>query len=95
MEKECHINDLQIVLTDRKSIYQSGDCVNGNVILSLNGTLLAGLLRIKLTCLAEVCWDDSTFLKHDNSHVQANFTYFEEDFQMSDHGNFFNDHYRV
>jgi hypothetical protein len=59
METFAVINSKQIILDDNKSKYETGDRINGKLIISLNGELIPTAIKISLICLAEVSWTEN------------------------------------
>jgi len=63
METFAVINSKEIILTDNKSKYETGDRINGKLVISLKGELIPSAIKISLICLAEVDWTESRGVK--------------------------------
>ncbi|XP_054157139.1 arrestin domain-containing protein 3-like [Oppia nitens] len=79
-----HITNMNIVLTDGKDKYQSGDYITGKVELILKGNLLISVINIQLYCLADVKWTELPGLKSDGHCFHVQRRYLEFNYQLPD-----------
>jgi hypothetical protein len=81
-----HINSMQIILEDHKPKYETGDYINGKLVISLNGDLLLSNIKISLTCLAEVKWTEQPGLKSEGHAYHLRRKYLDYTYELPQEG---------
>ena len=79
-----HINDIGILLTDGRHKYQSGDYINGKVVISVNGQLQVSVLLIRFSCVARVEWVEMPGFKSDGHNVNITREYLQDNYNVAD-----------
>jgi hypothetical protein len=82
MERFAVINSMQIVLNDNKSKYETGDYINGKLIISLKGELIPSAVKISLICLAEVNWSENRGLKTEGRAYHLKHKYLDQTYEL-------------
>lgn len=82
MDTRYHIKDIKIVLTDGKYKYQSGDDINGNVVIAVKGDLNGSELSIKLIAIADIKWTELPRFKSEGSTADSRQIYLEHSYDL-------------
>jgi hypothetical protein len=82
METFAVINSKEIVLIDNKSKYETGDRINGKLVISLKGELIPSAIKISLICLAEVDWTESRGVKTGPRTFHLKRKYLDQTYQL-------------